>query len=117
MNHPALLQQAVAHLQASRLAEAERLAREILRGDPAHGPANSLLGLLCLQQDRAGEALPFLAKAILRQSDPGTWLNYGLALERAGRGEDALAAFDRVLVREPGLPSSAITTPWREGAW
>ena len=98
-----LLQQGAEHLQAGRTAEAEHLFREILRADPAHGYANSMMGALRLQQDRASEALPFLATAARHLSDPGTLINYGLALDRLGRSEEALLAFDRALALNPAL--------------
>jgi len=103
MNQLELLQQGVAHLQAGRADEAERLFGEILQGDPTQGYANSMMGTLRLQQDRAAEALPFFAAALTRLSDPGTLVNYGLALDRAGRREEALSAFDQALGLNPGL--------------
>lgn len=103
MNNIQLLQQGIAQMQAGRLAEAEQAFADMLQADPAHGAANSLMGLLRLQQDRAAEALPFFAAALERQSDPGTLINYGLALDRLGRRDEALAAYDRVLVLRPDL--------------
>jgi predicted O-linked N-acetylglucosamine transferase (SPINDLY family) len=103
MSQVSSLQQGIAHFQAGRLAEAERVFREILRAEPDHGPAGSMMGLLRLQQDRAGEAVTFLAAVVRKQTDPGTLINYGLALERTGRGEEALASFDRVLALHSNL--------------
>jgi tetratricopeptide (TPR) repeat protein len=56
-----------------------------------------------LQQDRAADALPFFTAALARQSDAGTLINYGLALDRTGSHEAALAAFDRVLMLDPRI--------------
>ena len=98
-----LLQQGASHLQAGRTAEAEQLFNEILRADPAHGHANSMMGVLRLQQGRAADALTFFTAALTRQSDVGTLINYGLALDQAGRHQEALDTFDRVLVQNPGI--------------
>jgi protein O-GlcNAc transferase len=103
MNQIQLLQQGAAHLQAGRAAEAERLFREVLRDDPANGPANSVMGTMRLQQDRAADALPFFTAALARQPDPGTLMNYGLALDRIGRRTEAVDAFDRALAFNPGF--------------
>ena len=99
MNQLQLLQQGAAHLRACRMEEAEHSFHEVLRGDSGHGPANSMMGLLRFQQDRAADALLFFTAALRRQSDAATLTNYGLTLDRLGRQEEALAAFDRVLAR------------------
>lgn len=90
-------------MQAGRTADAQRVFLEILRGEPTHGPANSMMGLLHLQHGAAAEALPFLEAAARRQADPSTLTNFGLALHQAGRQEEALAAFDRALAANPEL--------------
>jgi predicted O-linked N-acetylglucosamine transferase (SPINDLY family) len=97
MTSDSLLAEAVAHFQAGRLAEAERLAATLLKAEPGHAGANRMMGFLMLQQGRPDAAMPFLAASLQARADPPTLVNYGLALSAMGRNDEALASFDRAL--------------------
>jgi protein O-GlcNAc transferase len=90
--------QARAHHGAGRLEEAERFYRRILEGARTDLDARHMIGVLRLQQDRAAEALEALAPLLTetpRHADIRT--HHGLALQALGRGDEALADFDRAL--------------------
>ena len=54
-----VLRQAVAHHQAGRLQEAERLYRSILRAYPEQADANHNMGLLAMQLGQPASGLPY----------------------------------------------------------
>ncbi len=60
----ALLLQALDSLQQGQPEAAERLARKLLRKQPAHVDALCLLGWLALQQDQCAAAKPLLERAL-----------------------------------------------------
>jgi len=83
----------------------EACAALAARGTP-DGESLMLLGLLLLQQQRAGEAAPYLAQATAVDSTlAGAWRGLGAALATAGDGAGALAAMDRAVDLEPGNSS------------
>jgi len=51
-----MLQQALAHHSASRLADAEKLYREILQAEPRCSPAWHLLGVIAHQMSGSGSS-------------------------------------------------------------
>jgi Flp pilus assembly protein TadD len=60
------------------------------------------LGLVLLEQQRADEALPLLVEAVaLRKDVPAFHNNLGMALEHAGRPQDAAAAYKGALTADP----------------
>ena len=84
------------------LREAERLYRQVLQGMPRNVQAQHLLGVLCGQQGRLGEALELLSSAV--KVDPAraaALADFGLILHKLDRHEEALAAFDKALAMEP----------------
>jgi predicted O-linked N-acetylglucosamine transferase (SPINDLY family) len=97
------LQDAVALQRAGRLAEAEQLCLGILKTTPAFFQARHLLGMLQLQQGRAGEALASLDAALANApGTPAILAGRGLALQANGRLDEALASFDRAVAAAPG---------------
>jgi predicted O-linked N-acetylglucosamine transferase (SPINDLY family) len=97
------LQDAVALQRAGRLAEAEQLCLGILQTAPDAAPARHLLGMIQLQQGRAGEALASLDAALARAPGaPAILASRGLALQANGRLEDALASLDGAVAAAPG---------------
>jgi len=100
----ALLEQAIKHHRAGRLAEAVGLCERLLLEDPAEPFALDLLGQAALQQGDAGRAEAFFARAVAARPGLASYqLNHGLALRRAGRPEEALAAFARARALDPRL--------------
>jgi len=78
--------------------EAERLLRAALDADIYHGPAHNNLGLLLLEQGELyGAATEFEWARKLMPGHPGPRTNLAMTLERAGRFDDALEAYDAAL--------------------
>src|SRR6202034_1104394 len=87
---------------AGRLGEAEHFYRRILEVVRTDLDARHMIGVLRLQQDRAAEALQILAPLLTevpRHADIRT--HHGLGLQALGRGDEALADFDRALALKP----------------
>jgi tetratricopeptide (TPR) repeat protein len=102
-----LVQEAVAHHRAGRLAEAEALYQEVLARDPRHPDANHLLGLLAYRSGRLDRAVDLLSQAT--QSDPKHptyWFNLGVVLQKQGKWDDALSAYRQALSRHPAYPEA-----------
>ncbi len=97
------LNRKAADLLDSDPTQAEQLLREALSADLYHGPAHNNLGVLYLSQgllyEAAGE-FEWARKLLPGHPDPR--LNLALTLERAGRVDEALAAYDAALDVYPG---------------
>lgn len=94
----AAFQHAVSLHGGGRLAEAERFYREILAQSPLHFDALHLLGVVCHQTGRNGEAVALMQRAIaLDTSQPAVHSNLGLALQALHRPAEALASYDLAL--------------------
>jgi len=97
-----LIGQASSLHQAGRYAEAEPLYIQALDRFPGNYPALHLLGLMRLQQNRVGEAILLMEKALKAQPNmPETLANYGMALKAAGRHDDALSVLNKELALRP----------------
>lgn len=99
------------HHGAGRFDEAERSYRHLLDAAPGDLEARHMMGVLRLQQDRAGEALKLLEP--LLSEAPGhadVRTHHGLALQLLGRGDEALADYDHALVLKP---DNALTLLYR----
>ena len=98
------LQQAVAHLQAGRLDEAESAIDRLLGAEPANTEALSLKAAIRAQR---GD-LP-AAEALLKQvleDDPlqaSTWSDLGLIVEQQGRVDEARRHYEKAVQVDPGL--------------
>ena len=91
-----LLIQGRTHHKAGDLAMAEGAYKEVLRLIPPQPDALHLLGVAAFQQDRFEEAERLLAIAIRRIPKPAlAYYNYGNALRKLGRFEDAINAFTK----------------------
>ena len=91
--------------QTGQAEKAESLYRQILHFDEHHVVANNLLGLLCLQTKRAGEAAELIEKALrVMPDDAQAHSNLGLALKDLGRHDAAEKAFHESLKRDPNNP-------------
>lgn len=88
--------------QEGRLADAERLYREVLQKKPRDFEALHMLGILKLQQNQPGDAVGLIAAAIaVDRTSVAAHSNYGLALGALGRHDEALASFDKALAINP----------------
>lgn len=91
------------HAEATRAMQddpekAEALLREALAADLYHGPAHNNLGVLLLQRGRLYEAVgEFEWARKLMPGHPDPRVNLALALEEAGRVDEALDAYDAAL--------------------
>jgi Flp pilus assembly protein TadD len=88
-------------------AKAETLLREALTADLYYGPAHNNLGVLHLKAGRLYEAageFEWARKLMPGSPDPRT--NLAMTLEKAGKVEDALAAYGAALeLQEEHLPA------------
>ena len=99
-----ILQQALAHHQAGRLAQAETLYRQVLQSCPDHPDGLRLLGLIALQVGQYAMALPLLDKAI--QARPGfaeAYVDRGNALHRLQQYQAAVESYDKAIRLKPGF--------------
>jgi len=98
----ALLQQAVAHHQAGRLAQAQDVYRAVLAEAPHQFDALHLLGVVCRQQGDAALALDLIGQAIaINPAQATAHCNLGAALQDLGRSSEALASYDQALRLNP----------------
>jgi predicted O-linked N-acetylglucosamine transferase (SPINDLY family) len=93
--------QALAHHQAGRLAEAERLYRQVCAVDPDNVPALHRLGVVAHQLGRP-DAADILGRAIKLRPDIAEVHNdLGVVLGARGRLAEAAAAFERAAMLRP----------------
>jgi Tfp pilus assembly protein PilF len=98
----AKFEQGVALHQQGRLAEAERIYREVLQRQPNHSGALHLLGAIALQTEHTERAVELIGKAIALKPDYAeAHYNRGLALLDLKRPEEALANYDRAIALQP----------------
>ncbi len=89
-----------------KIAEAETGYRAILSIDPKNAHALNLLGVICLQSARAGEAVDLIERALkVAPNDAEAHNNLGLALQGAGRLTDAIRAFEHGAKLANGHPA------------
>ena len=99
------LRRARAHHEHGQLLEAEALYSAILKLDPSHFDAQSLLGVIESQRGNFEAAVSLFTKA--SRLDPKCALvhsSIGNALLALHRHEEAVASFDRALAIESGHP-------------
>jgi len=97
-----VLQQAVAHHQAGRLAQAQALYRAVLAEAPRQFDALHLLGVIARQQGDAALALDLIGQAIaINPAQATAHCNLGAALQDLGRSSEALASYDQALRLNP----------------
>jgi len=102
MDFRAVFEQGVAAHRAGKLAQAETLYRQILRGDAGSFPALHMLGYLKAQQGQYEEAITLLNKAVRQNpADLTARGHHAHALMAAGRFDEALAGYDRLLAAQP----------------
>ena len=92
------LQRGFALQNAGRNAEAASVYIAILQEQPHNADANHLLGLVFLGQGNVAKAVESIEKAITTVPDSSVfWGNLGVALRRAERIDEAIAAYQRSL--------------------
>lgn len=97
------LTEAVAHHQAGRLAEAERLYRAVLAADAAQPDAVHLLGLLAHQRGQHEEALRLISRALrIAPTLAAAHNNLGNVLRALGRAAEAEPHYRQALTGGAG---------------
>jgi tetratricopeptide (TPR) repeat protein len=88
--------------QAGKLREAERLYRKVLTLHPEHFDALHMLGVVALQDGRAGYAIDLIERALRQNSDSAAAHgNLAAALTQSGRLDEAIAAHQRHIGLHP----------------
>jgi len=88
----------VSHYQAGRLAEAERIYRQVLAQRPNHADALHRLGVLAGQTDRLDEAVNLIRRAIAISSTNATYYNdLGKFLKDQGYLDQAIASYRQAI--------------------
>ena len=81
-----------------------RTFHEVVREDPSHAEAWSVLGYLHAQNGELSEAVPALEKAVaLKPGDAGLCFNAGFALQRAGNHARALQLMQEAIALDAKL--------------
>jgi predicted O-linked N-acetylglucosamine transferase (SPINDLY family) len=97
-----LLVQAVTQHQSGALEPAEALYLDVLQRAPQQPDALHLLGVIRYQQSRFTEAVDLIGAALDTGARVrGVLSNYGLALQKLGRIDEALAIHEEALALEP----------------
>ncbi len=99
----------LAHLNAGRVDDAERLFRSVLKSEPDNPDANHALGTLAVRQGNLPLALRFLTAAL--QANPREachWLSFAEALLQSGSIGDARAVIEKAAVRFSGPEIAAL---------
>ena len=95
-------QHAVQHHQAGRLADAEKLYRQVLAQQPNHADALHRLGGVLAALNRNDEAADSIRRALtLRPNWPEASSNLGNVLRNLGRLDEAVAACRQALALKP----------------
>lgn len=98
----ALYQAGLRHRQAGKPLDAQLCAQDALAIDPNHADTLHLLGRLAFDAGQFDHALEWLTRAIRRDPRPEYLASLGNTLQRQGRHEDALKAFDKAVQLAPG---------------
>src|SRR5580658_7865613 len=97
-----LLMRGLALHQAGRLAEAEKIYRQILAIDPDQFDAQHLLGFIFHQRGDSARAVHHIDLALQKNPDNILALNNrGIALNALKRFDEALASYDRAIAMRP----------------
>jgi Tfp pilus assembly protein PilF len=100
--NPDLVENALGHHRAGRLAEAEAIYRQILGLDPGHADGLHLLGMLEHQRGRNEIAVEMIRQAIASNPLVAAYhSNLGTIFQAQGKLGDAAECFDRALAIRP----------------
>ena len=92
------IQIAIQHHQAGRLAEAERLYRQILSQQPDHADALHLLGVLAGQVGRFDVGVDLIRRAIaICSTNAFYYFNLGNAQTEMGQLDESIASFRQTI--------------------
>jgi tetratricopeptide (TPR) repeat protein len=101
------LELGIALHQQGKLADAERIYRDILRQTPDDFDALHLSGLIALQTGRTKPCVELIGRAIgVDANVAAAHNNLGYALLILNRHAEAVASFDRAIALQPGFPEA-----------
>ena len=99
-----MLANALRHHQAGRLAEAERIYRQILATDAQHADSLHLLGMIAYQGGKYEAAVETICKAIAIDGRQAAYhSNLGTVLQAQGKLDDAADCYAHALALNPRL--------------
>jgi tetratricopeptide (TPR) repeat protein len=102
-----VLSEAIRCHQAGRLADAERLYRQVLAEESRCADARHLLGVIALQRGQYGLAVERIGAAIGLDGTVALYRsNFGNALKAVGRLDDAVAAYHHAICLKPDYPQA-----------
>jgi predicted O-linked N-acetylglucosamine transferase (SPINDLY family) len=98
---------ALSHYQAGRLAEAERLCRQILAQNPNHADALNLLGVLLGQMGQWDAPPRLIRRAIaINSTNASYYSNLGNALTDQGQLDEAIASYREAIRLKPDFAAA-----------
>ncbi|MCR4471075.1 tetratricopeptide repeat protein [Burkholderia sp. SCN-KJ] len=100
------LQQALAHHQAGRLAQAKTLYDAILHAQPGQPDAMHFLGLLACQLKQYDAGLALMERSLAARPAASYFNNLGNMLRECGRLDDAIAHYRRAVALRPDYPEA-----------
>ena len=100
----ALFARGLAHLQRGQLLEAQVCCQDALAIDAAYADILYLMGLLAIATDHCDHAVDWLARAIGEAAKAEYISALGRALQRLGRRDEAVKAFDKAAQLKPNDP-------------
>jgi tetratricopeptide (TPR) repeat protein len=98
------LQRAAFAMQNGQAAEAERLAKDIMKKSPGDPRAAQILGYALIMQGRGQDAIAPLERALQLGPNPMLETQLGMALKQAGRKDEALKRLESAVSRQPPFP-------------
>ncbi|MGI9271104.1 MAG: tetratricopeptide repeat-containing sulfotransferase family protein [Woeseiaceae bacterium] len=99
------MQQAETALRGERLADANKLLRQLLQEDPTNALAMHMLAAVYLRLEEFGDAGNLLSRCVeLAPNYAAAQHDYALVLDKQMRRGDALKAIEQALAADPGNP-------------
>ncbi|HEY3678744.1 MAG TPA: tetratricopeptide repeat protein [Bradyrhizobium sp.] len=98
-----LHQQGLQYLQAGRYLDAHVCCQRALALSPDHADSLHLAGRLALESGQADAALEWISRAIQKAPTAEYLPALGTALQRLGRHQEALQAFDKAAAHKPDV--------------
>ncbi|MGA2441511.1 MAG: tetratricopeptide repeat protein [Tepidisphaeraceae bacterium] len=96
------IESGLSHHQAGRLAEAERVYRQVLTEQPDNAEALHLLGVLAAQTGKSGAAVELIGRAVRLKPDlADAHYNLGKALTETGRVDEAIDSYRQAIRLKP----------------
>ncbi|MGD0140039.1 MAG: tetratricopeptide repeat protein [Tepidisphaeraceae bacterium] len=107
MTLPQQLESGMSHHRAGRLAEADRIYRQILAQQPNHADALHLLGTLAVQVGELDAGMELIRRAIRLKPDYAEpHSNLGIALKAKGQTDEAIASYREAIRLKPDFAAA-----------